>query len=106
MGFKDGNVARVRWNSINRTKIQAVATAPNGGVQKRSPTKKNTPKKAKAGGDVTGDGDDEEVATPAKTPTKRGRKPKAEKAEQIKSDIKKEEMEGAIETTEKIEDDE
>ena len=106
MGYKDGKVLKSRWSQIRSKKLSAAGASPGGGVQKRTPAKNSTPKKAKAGGDAIGDGDDEEVATPAKTPTKRGRKPKAEKAQQIKSDIKEEEMEGAIETTEKIEDDE
>ncbi|KXT03534.1 hypothetical protein AC578_1610 [Pseudocercospora eumusae] len=60
LGMKDAGSVKARWNTINRKKIQGAAS-PAGGVDKTTPTKKNTtPKKA--------DGD--------KTPKKRGRPPK------------------------------
>jgi hypothetical protein len=76
LGFKDGSIARVRWNSINRTKIQGSA----GGGVKKTPAKKNTPKKRK--GDDSGAGRDDELGdggTPSKTPKKIARKPKAQR---------------------------
>ena len=99
LGFKDGNVARVRWNRINRTKIQGGGASPSGGVQKGTPRKKNTPRKANADGNGNGGDDDENTKTPTK---KKGRKSKVEAEAKAEGNIKQEEIEDAVETTEKV----
>lgn len=57
LGYKDGSIARVRWNSINRNKIKGAV----GGIDKASPAKKNIKPKKAAGEE---DGDGECFATP------------------------------------------
>ena len=107
LGYKDGSIARVRWNSINRNKIQAGAATP-AGVKKTTSAKKSTPKKRK-GGD-TGAGDEDELgnghSSPLKTPKKRGRKPKADGADGAGVKVKEESMGDVVETTEKDSEDE
>lgn len=86
-----------RWGQIKRKKLSGADGSP-ASVKKRTPAKK----KAQAEGEAHGGADDDEPATPTKkTPAKRGRKSKAEKVKDEESKIKDEEMDDAVETTEK-----
>ena len=100
--MKDATVARARWNTIYRQKIQGGSSGPSGGIQKKTPSKKSTPKKANKDGE-TNNVDDEEAGTPTKTPKKRGRKSKVETALKQEDNVKEEEVEDVMETTEKDE---
>ncbi|KAK3716865.1 hypothetical protein LTR37_006215 [Vermiconidia calcicola] len=104
LGYKDGSIVKTRWGQIKRKKLTAAGASPGGGIKKRTSAKKNTAKKGKGYSETNGGGDDEEPATPTKTPAKRGRKPKVEKvAEEDQEEIKQEEKEDAVETTESAE---
>lgn len=110
LGFKDGSIARVRWNSINRLKIQDTTASP-AGVKKTTSTKKSASKKRKYGD--SGEGDEDELGngtgTPTKTPKKRARRSKADAAGEKDENgvrVKEENMEDVVETTEKDSEDE
>ncbi|KAK5167408.1 uncharacterized protein LTR77_007107 [Saxophila tyrrhenica] len=75
LGYKDGNIVKTRWGQIKRKRLTG-DNGPAGGIKKRSPAKKG----AKAKAETEGEGGDDEEAV--KTPKKRGRKPKAAKAEE------------------------
>ena len=103
LGYKSGVVVKARWSQI-KTKKLGKGAAPSSGVQKPTPSKKATPKKAPTGGAIKGEDDDEVATTPTKTPKKRAPKPEVkEEEEEEQLDIKQDEREQAVETTEDAE---
>ena len=95
VGYKDGIVARVRWNQIRRKHSSAAAAgAKPEGVKKRTRKKAAAPKKVAAGADeATGGGSGDETGTPTKGAAKAGGKAKAEEpvvrgeAEKVGGDV-------------------
>lgn len=83
LGYKNGTSLRARWNSLKRSKITSGSSAPAGGVDKTTPSKKAnaTPKKAtpkKAKSTETEDGDGSESVAGKKAGKKVGKKGKAD----------------------------
>jgi len=75
LGYKTGGVAKQRWGQIKKKKLGNTIASTDGA--ERSPNKTTQGTKRAA----TDADDDDDEATPVKTPAKRGRKSKSEKRE-------------------------